>query len=162
MPIIKLECQINAPVERVFDLARSIDLHKTTMTKYKEKAVAGVTSGFLNMNETVTWEATHFGVRQQLISKITVFERPRYFRDSMVRGAFRRFDHDHFFEENGGQTLIKDVFDYDSPLGILGKIADWLFVEKHLREMLEQRNQIIKTTAESDDWRKFLNGMPSS
>ncbi len=162
MPIIKLETEINAPPERVFDLARSIDLHKATMTKYKEKVVAGVTSGLINLNETVTWEATHFGVRQNLTSKITAFERPRYFRDSMIKGAFKRFDHDHFFEQIGEQTLIKDVFDYDSPLGILGKIADALFVEKHLREMLEERNQIIKEAAESDDWRKFLNGTPSS
>lgn len=156
MPIIKLEIVINAPVERVFDLARSIDLHKNSMSKYDEKVVAGVTKGLINFNETVTWEATHFGVRQRLTSKITRFDRPRYFRDSMVAGAFKRFDHDHFFEEGDGQTLIKDVFDYDSPLGILGRIADALFVESHLREMLEERNQIIKTAAESDDWRRFL------
>jgi len=162
MPIIKLESKINAPVERVFDLARSIDLHKNSMSKYKEKAVAGVTSGLINLDETVTWEATHFGVRQKLTSRITAFDRPRHFRDSMVSGAFKRFDHDHFFEETDGQTLIKDVFDYDSPLGIMGNIADWLFVESHLREMLAERNQIIKAAAESEDWRKFLNGAPSS
>jgi len=119
--------------------------------------VAGVTSGLIKMNETVTWEATHFGIRQNLTSKITAFERPSHFRDSMVSGAFKRFDHDHFFEQIGEQTLIKDVFDYNSPLGILGWIADALFVEKHLREMLRERNQLIKRIAESDDWRKFLN-----
>ena len=162
MPIIKLETEINAPVERVFDLARCIDLHKATMTRYNEKAVAGVTSGLINLNETVTWEATHFGVKQKLTSKITAFERPCYFRDSMIEGVFKRFDHDHFFEESRARTLVRDVFDYDSPLGILGWIADALFVEKHLREMLEERNQIIKSFAESDDWRKFLLGMPST
>ncbi len=156
MPIIKLETEINAPVERVFDLARSIDLHKDSMSKYDERAVAGVTSGLINLHETVTWEAVHFSVRQRLTSRITAFERPRYFRDSMVSGAFKRFDHDHYFEEIGGQTLVKDVFDYDSPLGILGQIADLMFVESHMREMLLKRNQIIKAAAESDDWRKFL------
>ena len=162
MPIIKLETEISAPIEQVFDLARSIDLHRATMTRYKEKAVAGITSGLISLDETVTWEATHFGVRQRLTSKITRLERPRHFRDSMVRGAFRRFDHDHFFEQIGGKTTVKDVFDYDSPLGILGKFADALFLENHLREMLEERNQIIKAAAESDDWRKFLHGTPSS
>ena len=95
MPIIKLETKINAPVERVFDLARSIDLHRDSMSKYDEKAIAGVTSGLIRMNETVTWEAAHFGVRQNLTSKITAFERPWHFRDSMVKGVFKRFDHDH-------------------------------------------------------------------
>lgn len=156
MPIIKLETKINAPVERVFDLARSIDLHRDSMSKYDEKAIAGVTSGLIRMNETVTWEAAHFGVRQNLTSKITAFERPWHFRDSMVKGVFKRFDHDHYFEGDGAETSIRDVFDYDSPLGILGTIADALFVEKHLREMLKERNELIKRIAESDDWRKFL------
>lgn len=156
MPIIKLETKINAPVQRVFDLARSIDLHQDTMSKYDEKAVAGVMSGLIDLGETVTWEATHFGVRQNLTSQITAFERPWHFRDSMVKGVFKRFDHDHYFEAVGAETLIKDIFDYDSPLGILGTIADALFVEKHLREMLEERNDLIKRIAESNDWRKFL------
>lgn len=156
MPIIKLETEIDAPVERVFDLSRSIDLHRDSMSKYEEKAVAGVTKGLINLNETVTWEAVHFGVRQKLTSKITRFERPTHFRDSMVAGAFARFDHDHYFEEIGEKTRIKDVFDYASPLGVLGRIADWLLVEKHMRELLEERNELVKRVAESDDWRKFL------
>ena len=158
MPIIKLETEINAPVERVFDLSRSIDLHEDSMSKYEEKAIAGIRSGLINLGETVTWEAVHFGIRQKLTSKITQFERPTYFRDSMVAGAFARFDHDHYFEQTGAGTLIQDVFDYNSPLGVLGTIADWLIVEAHVREMLEERNALIKRIAESDDWRKFLSG----
>ncbi len=162
MPLIKIELTVNAPVERVFDLARCIDLHEATMSKHKEKAIGGVTKGLIGMGECVTWEATHFGIEQNLTSKITVFERPKHFRDSMVKGAFKRFDHDHFFEQSGERTLMKDAFDYDSPLGILGKTVDILFLEKYMREMLAERNQIIKTIAESEDWRKFLNGTPSS
>jgi len=162
MPIIKIELTVNAPAERVFDLARCIDLHEATMSKHKEKAIGGVTKGLIGMGESVTWEATHFGIKQKLTSKITAFERPKHFRDSMVIGAFRRFDHDHFFEQISEQTLMKDIFDYDSPLGILGKIADALFLEKYMRQMLTERSQIIKTIAESDDWRKFLTGTSAS
>jgi len=156
MPIIKIELTVNAPVERVFDLARCIDLHEATMSKHKDKAIGGVTKGLIGMGESVTWEATHFGIEQKLTSKITAFERPKYFRDSMVKGAFRRFDHDHFFEQNGDQTFMKDVFNYDSPLGLLGKIADALFLEKYMRQMLAERNRLIKKIAESQDWRSFL------
>ncbi len=162
MPIIKIELTVNAPAERVFDLARCIDLHEATMSKHKEKAIGGVTKGLIGMGESVTWEATHFGIKQKLTSKITAFERPKHFRDSMVIGAFSRFDHDHFFEQISEQTLMKDIFDYDSPLGILGKIADALFLEKYMRQMLTERSQIIKTIAESDDWRKFLTGTSAS
>ncbi len=137
-------------------------MHEATMSKHREEAIGGVTKGLIGMGESVTWEATHFGIKQKLTSKITAFERPKQFRDSMVKGAFRGFDHDHFFKQSGEQTLMKDVFDYDSPLGILGKIADALFLEKYMREILTERNQTIKKITESDDWRKFLNGTPSS
>ena len=156
MSIIKIELTVNAPIERVFDLARCIDLHEATMSKHKEKAIGGVTKGLIEIGESVTWEATHFGIRQKLTSKITAYKRPKHFRDSMVKGAFKHFDHDHFFDQNGEQTLMTDVFDYDSPLGIFGRIADALFLEKYMREILTKRNQIIKKIAESDDWRKFL------
>lgn len=156
MPVINLETKINAPVERVFDLSRCIDLHEATMTDHKEKAVAGVRKGLINLNETVTWEAVHFGVRQRLTSKITVYNRPHHFRDSLVSGAFKRFDHDHFFEETGGMTVMRDVFDYDSPYSILGTFADRLFLESYMKKLLENRNALIKRIAESDDWKRFL------
>lgn len=156
MPIIKLETTINAPIERVFDLSRSIDLHADSMSHTNEKAVAGVTKGLINLGETVTWEATHFGIRQRLTSKITVCERPTKFGDTMVSGAFARFDHDHFFEEINGQTIMRDLFDYDSPLGILGNIADFLFLENYMKNLLIARNDLIKQVAEGDEWKKFL------
>ena len=156
MPIIKIEMKIDAPIQRVFDLARCIDLHTESMSNSKEKAVAGKTKGLINKDETVTWEAIHFGIEQKLTSKITIFERPHRFRDSMVKGTFKRFDHDHFFETKNSQTIMKDVFDYDSPLGFLGNIADALFLENYMTELLESRSALIKTVAESDDWRKYI------
>jgi ligand-binding SRPBCC domain-containing protein len=157
MPNIKIETEINAPIERVFDLARCIDLHAESLSETKEKAVAGKIKGLINKDETVTWEAIHFGVKQKLTSQITIFERPRHFRDSMVKGAFKRFDHDHFFETKDSQTIMKDVFDYDSPLGFLGNIADALFLENYMTNLLKSRNKLIKTVAESNDWKKYIS-----
>jgi ligand-binding SRPBCC domain-containing protein len=156
MPIIKLETTINAPIERVFDLSRSIDLHTRSASATNEKAVAGRISGLIELGETVTWEATHLYIRQNLTSKIVAFERPFHFRDSMQKGIFARLDHDHFFEKTEEQTLMKDVFDYDSPLGILGSIADAVFLEDYMKRFLLARNKMIKEIAESDQWKDFL------
>jgi ligand-binding SRPBCC domain-containing protein len=156
MPKIKLETIINAPIERVFDLARCIDLHAETLSHTNEKAVVGVTKGLINLGETVTWEAVHFGFRQRLTSKIMVCERPNKFSDTMVSGTFARFDHNHFFEEIDGKTVMRDVFDYDSPLGFLGNIADFLFLENYMKDLLILRNETLKKIAESDDWKRFL------
>jgi ligand-binding SRPBCC domain-containing protein len=157
MPVINLETKINAPLERVFDLSRSIDLHTKSTSKSSEQAIAGRTSGLIDLGETVTWQAKHLGVRQTLTSKIVAFDRPTHFRDSMQKGIFKRIDHDHFFEEiENGQTLMRDRFDYDAPLWILGKIADRLFLEKYMTRFLQERNRMIKEIAESEKWREYL------
>ncbi|HEY0462469.1 MAG TPA: SRPBCC family protein [Pyrinomonadaceae bacterium] len=156
MPIIEIEVEIYAPIERVFDLARCIDLHAETMSRNNEKAIGGVTKGLINLGETVTWQATHFGIRQKLTSKITAYNRPFHFQDVMLKGAFKRFTHEHFFEQKDAVVLMKDVFDYDSPFWIPGKIADALFLKNYMKNLLTERNLLIKKIAESEDWRKFL------
>ncbi|MCR9202581.1 MAG: SRPBCC family protein [Planctomycetaceae bacterium] len=157
MPIIQLECLVRAPIEIVFDLSRSIDLHVESTTHTGERAVAGRTSGLMELDERVTWEATHFGVRQRLTTRITQFDRPHHFRDSMVHGAFRRFDHDHDFQSVDDGTLMKDRFDYTSPLGPLGQLADLLFLKRYMTGFLKTRNRLIKSIAESDRATAFLH-----
>ena len=101
--------------------------------------------------EIVTWEAVHFGIRQRLASQIVAMSRPGHFRDSMLTGAFTRIDHDHFFEaQPDGRTLMRDVFDYSAPLGLLGRVADCLFLKAYMRRLLEARNNVIKRLAEGE------------
>ena len=156
MPVINLETRINAPIERVFDLARSLDLHQRSMDHTQERAVGGVTSGLIDLDQTVTWEAVHFGMRQLLTSKITIYDRPKHLQDIMVKGAFAYFTHDHFLSEIDAGTLMKDRFDFASPLWPLGTIADVLFLTRYMTGLLEKRNEVIKQAAESEVWRQFL------
>ena len=154
MPVLELTAAVAAPREVVFDLARSVDLHTQSLGHTGERAVAGRTTGLMELGEFVTWEAKHFGVKQRLTSRITAFERPRFFRDSMTAGAFRRFDHDHLFEvdpADAGRTLMRDRFDWTSPLGPLGRLADRLFLRAYLTRLLETRNAAIRSAAESGD-----------
>jgi len=157
MPLITLTTEIAAPVETVFDLSRSIDLHVESTSQTNEKAVAGRTTGLIELGETVTWEATHFFVRQRLTVCIKQFDRPHHFRDSMVSGAFSRFDHDHHFESCDIGTTMTDVFDFTSPFGPLGHLANWLFVSRHISKLLAVRNQLIKSIAESGDATRFID-----
>lgn len=157
MPVIKLFTHVHAPATRCFDLSLSIDLHIISTSQTGEKAIAGTTTGLIDLGETVTWRARHFGVWQKLTTKITVYERPQFFVDEMLKGAFKRFRHEHYFQENGeGVTTITDVFDYQSPLGILGRLADWLFLKRYMTDLLNERNRIIKQYAETEQWRRVL------
>jgi len=154
---IEITTRIAAPRERCFDLARSVELHLRSTGSSGEEVVGGVASGLLGPDHTVTWRARHFGVRQVLTSRITAFDRPRHFRDCMVRGAFRRFAHDHYFEEDpAGGTVMRDVFDYAAPLGLLGRLAERLVLTRYLRRFLIERNRYLKAVAESDQWKQYV------
>jgi ligand-binding SRPBCC domain-containing protein len=148
LPIIKLSLFIKAPIQVCFDLSRSIDIHMESTSHTNEKAVKGRTSGLIELGETVTWEATHFGIRQQLTSMITELDSPNKFVDEMVSGAFKRFRHEHTFELLDGGTLMTDKFDYTSPFGPLGKLADVLFLRSYMESLLLRRNEYIKYNAE--------------
>jgi ligand-binding SRPBCC domain-containing protein len=152
---IEIITRIEAPIERVFDLCRSIDLHTQSASATRESAVAGVMSGLIGLGQEVTWRGRHFGIWQTLTVRITAFEKPTHFADEMLRGAFKRMEHHHYFSAESGGTVMRDVFSFQSPLGILGRIADWVFLKRYMRNFLIERNKVIKATAESDAWRQF-------
>jgi len=160
VPCIDFETTIRAPIHRVFDLCRSVDAHITSATATNEHAIAGVTTGLMQLGDEVTWSARHFGLRWRLTSRITAFDRPRHFRDAMVTGVFRRFDHDHWFATRGDVTVVRDRFDFTSPLGVLGRLADRLLVERHMRNFLIRRMHTIRELAESQAWRQFVPDQP--
>lgn len=155
MPRIELLTRIEANIELVFDLSKSVDLHMRSTKNTHEKVVAGRSSGMMNFNETVTWRATHLGVRQNLTSKITELEYPNYFVDEMQRGVFVSFRHEHLFESTGESTRMKDRFDYVSPFGLLGRFVDFLFLKRYMKNFLLKRNQMIKQTAETEEWKNL-------
>lgn len=158
MPVIRLETHIKANIEIVFDLARSIDFQSKVVTSSDEKAVAGRTSGLIGLNETVTYRGKHLGVTQQLTSRVTEFDRPNFFADEMEKGAFKSMRHEHYFEGSEGGTIMKDVFKFESPLGILGTLANKLFLKAYMTNFLKGRNQKLKEYAESGKYREVLEG----
>lgn len=156
MAVIHLQTVITAPQERVFDLSRSIDFHLATAEHTGERVVAGVRAGLIGLDQDVTWEATHFYIKQRLKVKITKLDRPYSFQDVMLQGAFRSMQHDHIFENASEGTVMMDRFEFYSPLGILGRVVDGLFLEAYMRRFLLKRNALLKQQAESEGWRKYL------
>lgn len=156
MPTIHLRTLINAKIDIVFDLSRSVDLHKISTEQTNEEAIAGVTSGLIGENESVTWRAKHFGFYQKLTSKIIEFNRPYSFTDEMQKGIFKSFKHQHLFKVINDKTEMIDTFTYESPFGIFGQFADKLFLKKYMEKFLMVRNETIKEFAESDKWKEVL------
>lgn len=150
MTTIYLTTKIKAPKQIVFDASRNIDIHQQSASPSKEKAIAGVTSGLIDVNETVTWRGKHFGLYLTHKSRITAMSLYDSFVDEMERGKFKSFKHEHFFKEENGVTIMNDKLQYETPFGILGELFDILFLEKHMTQFLLNRNKTLKEISEKE------------
>ena len=155
MPKIHLETTIDADIQTVFDLSRNIDFHQESTAKTNEKAIAGKTSGLIELGETVTWRAKHLGFYQTLTTKIIEMESPKLFTDVMIQGTFKSMKHQHIFEEKDGKTLMIDIFEFESPFGILGKIFNQIYLKNYLKRFLLERNKMLKEIGESSFHNQF-------
>lgn len=146
---LSLSTQIKAPRELVFDLARDIDLHTQSAGKTREQAIAGKVTGLMGLNDRVTWRGKHFGIYQNLSVQITAFDKPVMFVDEMTQGAFKSMKHTHIFSEQNGITEMKDLFQFEAPLGLLGLMVERLVLKAYMTRFLVERNQFLKAYAES-------------
>ena len=157
MPHIHLTLFIVAPVDRVFNLSRSINLHQISTIDTNEKAIGGVLNGLININETVTWQAKHLFKTRQFTSKITAMQSPDFFIDEMLKGDFKSFHHEHHFKAVENGSIMIDLVNFESPYGIIGKIANSFFLKSYIEKLLIKRNTVIKDYAETQKWKVILN-----
>ncbi|WP_320814623.1 SRPBCC family protein [Flavobacterium sp.] len=148
MTTIHLITKIKAPIETVFNNSRDITVHIKTASKTNEKAIAGISSGLIELNETVTWQGIHFGLKLQHQSKITQMQFPNHFTDEMIKGSFKSFKHEHTFTHENGTTIMEDKLMYETPFGIFGKLFDKIVLEKYLTNFLLERNRSLKILSE--------------
>jgi hypothetical protein len=154
MIAIETRTIIHAPIERCFDLARSIEVHLAANAPYGETTNA---SGLIRPGQSVTWRAKHFGLWQQLTSEITAMERPAFFRASMVKGIVRLMQQDHCFSRvQPNETEVRDIFRFAAPLPVLGRLAEIAVLRRYMARLLHERCAVIKRIAESNEWKRFL------
>ena len=156
---LKENTVIHAPIERCFDLARSVEVHLVANIHSGEQALAigGITSGLPKLSQQVTWRAKHFGVWQNLTSEYTAMQPPTYFQATMVKGIFRSMQADHYFGTlPSGATEMRDDFRVAAPLPAFGALAEALFLRRYMLTLLRERNAVIKQIAESNDWQRYL------
>ena len=156
MTTIHLTTLITAPVERVFDLSRSINLHRISTAHTNEKAIAGVINGLINENETVTWQAKHLFKQRQFTSKIIEMKSPDFFIDEMIKGDFKFFKHEHHFKSIENGCIMIDLINFESPYGIVGILLNKFFLKNYLEKLLINRNNVIKDYAQTTKWKAIL------
>jgi ligand-binding SRPBCC domain-containing protein len=155
---IKLNTWVDAPMERCFKLATSVEFHIASTRPMKERAVSGVTSGLLREGDTVKWSVRHFMVRLTHTSLVEVSRPFAHFREVMVAGIFSRYEHEHFFAAMDDGTRVRDELKFSAPFGPLGRMMEVLVMERYMTSLLKRRNAALKRAAESDEWRSYLAG----
>jgi ligand-binding SRPBCC domain-containing protein len=157
MAVIHLTTFVAAPAERVFNLSRSIDLHKISTAHTGEKAVAGVMTGLIQANETVTWQAKHLFKKRTFTSLITAMEPHSFFCDEMTAGDFKKFRHEHYFKPVDNGVVMIDIVDFESPWNFIGRLFNKLYLKNYLKTLLVKRNDTIKEYATTGKWKLILN-----
>lgn len=127
-----------------------------SMVAYKEEAVAGIRSGLIEKGETVTWKAKHLFKTRLLKVKITQLDKYYLFSDEQAEGDFKMMRHEHHFKPCDNGTIMIDLFNFESPYGVIGRWFNSIYLTRYMKRLLEQRNKFIKEMAEGDTWKKFL------
>jgi ligand-binding SRPBCC domain-containing protein len=149
MTRIIIETRIHAPIELCFDLARDVNAHVESAAFSSERAVEpGRTQGLLELGDLVAFEGRHFGVKQRFVAKITLLDRPKRFDDEMVRGSFKWLRHVHEFEFDNGVTTMRDTLEWKAPFGAIGRLADRLFLRRHMHWFVSTKQNTLKQVAE--------------
>jgi ligand-binding SRPBCC domain-containing protein len=156
MPFIHLTTFIAAPQERVFDLSRSVDLHRASMKHHNEKIIDGTMNGLMDLDDTVTWTAKHLFQQRRLKIKITKFQRPEYFIDEQTEGDFRMMKHEHYFKPIENGTIMIDQLHFETPYSWMGKLVNNFYLENYMTQLLKERNKTIKEVAEGNLWKQYL------
>jgi ligand-binding SRPBCC domain-containing protein len=157
METLRLGTWIEAPVERCFLLSLSVDLHVASARTTQEKPAAGPPQVIIGEGETLTFRGRHFGVRWRHTSLIETLRPYSYYRDVMIAGPFRHFEHDHHFAAMDDGTRMRDEVKYSARWGVLGRLACRTILRQRLKTFLMERNAMIKRLAESEDWHKYLD-----
>ena len=156
MPVLHLTNFVAAPIERVFDLSRNISIHKIAFQKNKIWPVAGITSGLIKKDETVTWKMNYLFKTRMFRIKITKMNPFENFEEKTINNNLITFRHEHFFKSAQNGTIIIDKIDYQFKnrfLEILLSKVVSAFFEKNITQRIEVINQYALT----DKWKALLN-----
>ncbi len=144
---------VNAPIERCFLLSTNIELVEETL---RMKPLSGRLNGLIEHGDEVLWAGWKFGLPQMHESRITAYDRPSYFQDTMTRGRFRFFQHEHHFAEISSHTLLQDKVRFSLPLGFVGVLVAKYVMVPYIASLIHKRFFLLKRLAEGDGWKRYL------
>ena len=158
--VVRDEVTIQAPLERCFLLSTSVEI---VARELRMHPVRGRTSGFVQEGDRVLWKGWKFGLPQIHESIIEEFRPCGFFRDRMIAGRFKSFEHDHRFDLlPDGSVHLRDEIRFTMPWGWVGEIVGILLLRPHIRRLLRRRFGLLKRIAETEEWRQYITARDAS
>ncbi|HRF78427.1 MAG TPA: SRPBCC family protein, partial [Chitinophagales bacterium] len=75
------------------------------------------------------------------VTEITHVKDLHYFVDEQRVGPYRIWHHEHHLKQIEGGVEMTDIVTYQPPMGILGSLANFLFIRKQLQSIFEFREK---------------------
>ena len=153
--VLRDSATVQAPIERCFALSTHLAVVEVTL---RMKPVGGRLTGSVQDGDRVRWRGWKWGLPHQHESAIEAFNPPVFFRDRMIAGRFAAFEHDHRFSAQAdGTVLLHDELRFRLPWGMAGIMAARFIVVPHIRRLMRDRFALIKTLAEGNGWRRYVD-----
>lgn len=84
------------------------------------------------------------GLPMKWLTEISDWTPPERFVDEQLRGPYRYWHHTHEFREVSGGTEMRDVVEYELPLGPLGQVAHGVLVQRLLQRIFSYRRTAVQ------------------
>ena len=83
-------------------------------------------------------------VKMGWVTEITHVEDRKMFVDEQRFGPYAFWHHQHQFEEVSGGVKMIDILHYRVPLGIVGKLVNWLLINKKVKGIFDYRFKVLE------------------
>ena len=78
------------------------------------------------------------------MTEITHVKEGEYFVDEQRFGPYTLWHHEHHFKTIKGGVLMSDILHYAIPYGVIGRMANVVFVARQVRKIFDYREKAIE------------------
>ena len=84
-----------------------------------------------------------FSIPIKWVTEITHVKEKEFFVDEQRIGPYKIWHHEHRFEEKEEGILMIDTITYIPPFGLLGEVANYLFIKKRINQIFDYRYEML-------------------
>lgn len=151
MPLFESEIRLPRPIDEVFPFfAQAENLEEITPPSLRFSVITPKPIA-MRKGALIDYKLRIRGFPVRWQSEITAWDPPRRFVDEQRRGPYRKWRHEHDFQEDGDGTIVRDRVTYEVPGGrFLGRILDRLMVHRDVERIFEYRRRVLEERFQRD------------